>query len=271
VARRVAAGDLAARIGAHAGAPEEVQLAHDVDGMIDRLERLVTSQRRFIAHAAHELRSPLTTLYGEISHALRRPRDAEGYRQAIASALVSARELRDLAEDLLSLVRVGVEPRAGSEVFPLERCVASVVAQVGPAAEAAGVKIETAGRARPVRGRERDIGRMLRNLLENAVRYSPAGGTIQLRVTDRGASVTLEVLDAGPGVAPADRERIFEPFQRGAQGAAEVGSGSGLGLTIAREIAVAHGGTLEVVDPEPPWRTCFRATLEASWQGERGE
>ena len=268
VARRVAAGDLAARIGAHAGAPEEVQLARDVDGMIDRLERLVTSQRRFIAHAAHELRSPLTTLYGEISHALRRPRDAEGYREAIASALVSARELRDLAEDLLTLVRIGVDRRKDSEVFPLERCVAAVVAQLSGVAEAAGVKIETVGRAHPVRGRERDIGRMLRNLLENAVRYSPAGGRIELRVVDRGAAVTLEVLDAGPGVDPADRERIFEPFQRGTERAAAAGSGCGLGLTIAREIAAAHGGTLEIVDPEPPWSACFRATLKGSWQDE---
>src|SRR6187551_1248557 len=116
VVRRVAAGDLSARVGvAPAGAAagsrsaagDEVRLVMDVDDMIDRLSGLLSAQRVFIAHAAHELRSPLSALYGELALALRRSRDADEYRAAIREALDSTRQLKGLAEDLLAVARLG--------------------------------------------------------------------------------------------------------------------------------------------------------------------
>jgi two-component system heavy metal sensor histidine kinase CusS len=259
VARSVAGGDLSARIGRQVGAPEERQLERDVDAMIDRLEALVTSHRRFVAHAAHELRSPLTTLYGELSHALRRSRSESAYREAIAAALASARDLRELAEDLLTLVRIGADARPARVELLAAKCAASAVVQVAGPAEAGGVGVEIRGEAAPMLGHPRDLERMLRNLLENAIRHSPRGGRIEVCVRDLGDAVELDVLDAGPGIDAADRERIFEPFQRTTDAGPEMGSGCGLGLTIAREIALSHGGSLAVVDAPAPWTTCFRA------------
>ena len=126
VVRRVAAGDLSARVGAaragaaaaaQAAAGDEVRLVMDVDDMIDRLAGLLSAQRVFIAHAAHELRSPLTALYGELALALRRSRDADEYRAAIREALDSTRQLKGLAEDLLAVARLGTAPPPSAEAI----------------------------------------------------------------------------------------------------------------------------------------------------------
>jgi two-component system heavy metal sensor histidine kinase CusS len=116
VARRVAAGDFDARIRMLSGDREVMQLAQDIDAMIDHLGVLIGLQQRFIANAAHELRSPLTTLYGELSHALRRSREPAEYERAIQEALGATQRLRRLTDDLLAVarsVRDGVERAHG--------------------------------------------------------------------------------------------------------------------------------------------------------------
>src|SRR6187551_2782278 len=107
VVRRVAAGDLAARVGALEASGDEARLIQNLDEMIERLSNLFSAQRVFIAHAAHELRSPLSALYGELALALRRSRNAEEYRAAIQEAFQSTRQLKGLAEDLLAVARLG--------------------------------------------------------------------------------------------------------------------------------------------------------------------
>jgi two-component system, OmpR family, sensor kinase len=114
VIRQAAAGDLTARVGDAAIGDDEIRVAHDLDDLVERLSELLNAQRIFIASAAHELRSPLTALYGELSLALRRARDAEAYRRTITAALESTRELKQLAEVLLAVARLGAAP-------PLER------------------------------------------------------------------------------------------------------------------------------------------------------
>jgi two-component system heavy metal sensor histidine kinase CusS len=256
VARRVSGRDAHARVGRVDGAPEIVQLAHDIDQMIERLELLLEAQSTFIAHAAHELRSPLTSLYGELSHALRRSRDADQYRAAIEEALDATRRLKDLAEDLLALARIGRDRSPPTSLVELGEVCSEAVAMVGSEARARGIRIETRVDPMTVRGDGMDLARLVRNVLENAIRHSPPSGVVELAGRREGDHATLRVRDQGPGITAEDGERIFQPFFRGGQERASTGPGSGLGLAIAREIASHHGGALEL-QPEAASGACF--------------
>ncbi len=240
-ARRVGLGHLDTRVGLRTGDDETAQLAADIDRMIERLETLVGSQQRFVAHAAHELRSPLTALYGELQLALRRERSAEEYRGAIAQALDSTRRLIALAEDLLALARLGAEDTSGREDVDARDVVERAIGWVRGAADARDVRIVVDGASPAVFARRIDLERMVRNLLENALRHSPPGGEVRVALRADDDAVEISVADDGPGVPERDRERIFEPFFRSGDARSD-GSGSGLGLPIAREVARAHGG-----------------------------
>jgi two-component system, OmpR family, sensor kinase len=242
-ARAVAGGDLAARVGPTSSDAEMVQLGRDVDEMIARLAILVETQQRFIANASHELRSPITTLLGELSFALRSDRDASAYREAIGEALGSARRLKALTEDLLELARIGA-----AEVEPLGVRLAEVVDAamdaVRPGAAQTGVALENACNGAVVDGQFGDLQRLVRNLLENAVRHASPGGRVRIEAHGERASVFLTVTDDGSGVPEDARERIFEPFFRLAAPRGGERGGTGLGLAIGRGIARAHGGDL---------------------------
>lgn len=259
-ARAVAAGDLSARVDLRRGDPEMVQLAADIDAMIERLGALLGLQQRFVANAAHELRSPLTTLYGELSHALRRTREASEYERAIREALESTTRLRRLAEELLSVARIGTpddQPLAIAEIAEVCREAAAMVAAEAAARE---VEVTLAGPAVGAPGRPHDLVRLVRNLLENAVRHAPRGSAVTLEWRETGGRVELCVRDAGPGVPEGAREQVFEPFFRGPSERAAGDGGAGLGLTIAREIARAHGGELALAAVDGPG-ACFVLTL----------
>ncbi|TKC98312.1 sensor histidine kinase [Polyangium fumosum] len=242
VVRRVAAGDLSARVATRTGDAEIAQLGRDINEMIERLDVLVASQQRFIAQAAHEMRSPLTTLYGELSHALRKPRDADTYRRAIEEALEAARRLKLMTDDLLALARLGADVGEPSEpVDVLERARAAAEAVAWEARER-DTRIDVQGAPATVLGHSRNLERLLRNLIENAVRHSPKGGRVEVVVEPRGDTIEAAVSDEGPGIPEAERVRVFEPFYRGVRERADDMPGAGLGLPIARQIARAHGG-----------------------------
>jgi two-component system heavy metal sensor histidine kinase CusS len=250
VARSVAAGDLSARIGARRTVADMDQLGRDIDDMIERLGMLVTSQQRFVAHAAHELRSPLTTLYGELSHALRKQRDAESYRKTIEEALDSTRKLKVLTEDLLALARIGSsgeEPRHSVGVQELAR---AATASVASEAAERGVTVRVSGTDATVTGRPMDLERMVRNLVENGVRHAPPSTEVEVTTSEQAGHAVVRVADQGSGVDPSDRDRVFEPFYRGAAERAKDLPGAGLGLAIAREIARLHGGDVHLLDSE---------------------
>jgi two-component system OmpR family sensor kinase len=246
VARAVAAGDLSARIGRMSGDPEMGRLGRDLDEMIARLGVLVDTQQRFIANASHELRSPVTTLLGELTFALRRERDAPTYREAIEEALESARRLKVVAEDLLALARIGAT-ELPLESVPLAYVTRAAAESTRPEAEARGVTLEITCDGPAVQGHAGDLERLLRNLVENAIRHSPRGGRVRIEAQHEPGHIQLKVSDDGPGVPPDVRERIFEPFFRLAGDRANDG-GAGLGLAIGRGIARAHGGDLWVDD-----------------------
>ena len=265
VARRVVAGDFDARIHMRSGDREVVQLAQDIDAMINHLGALIGVQQRFIANAAHELRSPLTTLYGELSHALRRDREPAEYERAIEEALDSTQRLRRLTEDLLAVARVGAatEGEHGEASVALRDLFDEAAGLVAVEAAARSIALVWRGAGARARGRRGDLLRLLRNLLENAVRHSPAGAAVEVRCEASGDDVVLTVRDAGPGVAEADRDRIFEAFYRGARERAGNNGGTGLGLTIAREIALAHGGQLHLLADAGPG-ACFELRVPAA-------
>lgn len=261
-ARRVADGDLAARVTLTSGDDEVVQLARDVDEMVRRLELLVQGQRRFIAHAAHELRSPLTSLYGELQLALRKSRSADEYRDAIEEAIDSARRLNALAEDLLALARLGAEQPSP---MPVELDEVAKAAASWGSREAARRNVELAIDVdnSTVLGHANDLERLLRNLLDNAIRHSPDGGHVRVEARRQGETVRISVIDEGPGVTPEERDRVFDPFFRAASERRR-DDGSGLGLAIVREIARGHGGEV-YVEPSPDGRGArFCTTLPAA-------
>lgn len=250
VARQVAEGDLSARIPAAVSGSEMAQLAHDVNQMIERLSALLSSQQEFIAHAAHELRSPLTTLYGELSHALRRSRDADSYQRSIAEALDSTRKLKLLAEELLTLARLDAAPPEPTELMMPKEIIAQAIHMVSSLAAEREVVVQVKGPAHPISGRSQDIERLFRNLLENAIRYSPRGSSIEVALSEEPGWLVVTVSDQGPGVPEADRSHIFKPFYRASRARADAEGGVGLGLTIARRIALSHGGDLTLASQQ---------------------
>jgi two-component system, OmpR family, sensor kinase len=241
-ALRVSEGDLSARVGIREGDEEIVGLSTNIDHMVERLQRLMEAQHNFIAHAAHELRSPLTTIHGSLALALRQPRGADEYRRMIEDALESTKHLNHLAEDLLLLARIQAGDEE-TEPVVLAEPVYEAVESVRGAADARNVRVEVHAQPTCVDGRPRDLERMIRNLVENAVRHSPEGASVRVDMMSKNDKVRISVEDEGPGVAPASREVIFQPFTRGESTHVE---GAGLGLAIAREIARRHGGDIWV-------------------------
>ncbi len=237
VARRVATGDTSARVSFRSLDADLVRLATDLNAMIEQLVGLAAAQDRFIAHAAHELRTPLAALQIELEHALRTGRDRSDYEAAVHGALDSSRRLSSLTEDLLLLARSKVTP--SDEVTALEDALTDAVADVASVGRARGVLILAAPLSASVGGDRRTVARLLRNILENAVRFSPEAGRVHVAGAIESERIVIEVRDEGPGVAEGDEERIFAPFARGVRDDTE---GVGLGLSIARGLARALGG-----------------------------
>jgi heavy metal sensor kinase len=249
-ARRIDAGALARRITIRGTGDELDRLAETLNGMLARLENTFGEMRRFSADAAHELRTPLTALKGTLEVALRAERSGAEYRAALASALEEVDRLVRLAEDLLLLSRATAGPDSPRARVELETLVLDV-AEVGTRlAKDRGVTVRV-GTLAPlaVLGDGSALRRAVLNLVENGVKYTPAGGRVELSVTAADGEAVLAVEDTGPGIDAADVIRIFEPFVRLDSARSRESGGSGLGLAIARSIVVAHRGTLGVERP----------------------
>ena len=244
--RRMATGDYAVRV-TETSSDEVGELARAFNTMARDLATVDRQRRELVANVSHELRTPLAALCGVLENLVDgiAPRDPE----SLAAALDQAERLGRLVEDLLDLARVDagrapLTPEPVSMLPMLEYAVAE--ARVLGRAVEYDVRVEPADLvvlADPARLRQ-----LVANLLDNASRHSPAGGTVVLSATGEGERYRLEVHDQGAGVAAADRERAFEPF--GTLSATEGGGGTGLGLAIARWVTELHGGTIRFVDPE---------------------
>ena len=246
-ARRITAEDLAERIPVRGAGDELDHLAETLNAMLVRLEAAFVQVRRFAADAAHELRTPLTALRGELEVGLRADRSPDEYRRVLQSVLESVERLVRLAEDLLVLSRASSGGLVRSGPVDLEALVLGALDAGARLAQGRGVTVRLADVAPAVvSGDAVALERALLNLVDNAVRYTPAGGRVELSAAPSDGWVEIAVRDSGPGITPGDAERAFEPFVRLEAGRAKEPEGTGLGLAIARSIVAAHGGILTV-------------------------
>ncbi len=218
-----------------------------MNGAMTRMHDLVASQRRFIADASHQLRTPLAVLKTQAELALRE-NDPEAMRAIVRSVAGTTDSAIHLANRLLTLARI---EHGGGKLQSSPVSLAAVARQVGLELAVAAVQkgIDLGldagdGADTTVNGDALLLHELVSNLVDNAIRYTPAQGSVQLRIARQGDGVLLEVLDSGPGIAPAEHDKVFTPFYR-AQATLEANpGGTGLGLAIVRDIAAMHGAGL---------------------------
>jgi two-component system sensor histidine kinase QseC len=226
------------------GAPSEMAPMLDaLNGLFRRIGELLESERRFTADAAHELRTPIAAIRAQAQVALGASADRER-THALRATLQGCDRATRLVEQLLTLSRLDVDAEHAFADVDLAALARQVVAEAAPLAlskqQALGLSASTPC---PMRGDQTLLSVLVRNLVDNAVRYSPPGATVNVAVANEPGAVRLSVEDSGPGMSPADIERIGERFFR------VVGSGqdgSGLGWSITRRIAAIHRGDLRV-------------------------
>jgi heavy metal sensor kinase len=223
---------------------ELAELGRAFNGALDRLEEAFERQRRFTGDAAHQLRTPLATMLGQVEVALRRDREGSEYRITLGAVADEVRHLHRLTEALLFLARADAEA-AHPDLSDLD-LTAWATEHLGKWRTGhpdARVELATDTTA-PVRAHPELLAQLLDNLLDNAVKYSPAGSPVVVRVAARDGGTELAVEDSGPGIAAEDLPHVFDPFFRSAAARSAGIRGVGLGLAIARRIATAMGATL---------------------------
>ncbi|MGI5327064.1 sensor histidine kinase [Actinomadura nitritigenes] len=236
-------------------ADEVSELAQSVNLTLHRLEGVMERQRGFVGDVSHELRSPLTGLRTQLELALQHPED-EDWPAVARAALADADRLQGIVTDLLILARLG----AGVHV-ERERVDFGALVRTEAARRDRRVPVEIdAAEGIAVRATPEQLVRLLTNLLDNAERH--ARSRIWVTAARDGPDAVLEVRDDGSGIPPEDRERIFWRFQRLAEGRRRDKGGTGLGLTISRDIARAHGGTLVAADGDGGARFVLRIPAE---------
>lgn len=247
-AARIGAEDLSRRLALPASPDEVGRLAGTFDRMLERLEEAFARQRRFTADASHELRTPLALLAGRAEVALDRPRAPEEYREALAGVRDDAARMARLLGELLTLARADRGQDAlAREPVALADLVADTVAALEPLAAERAVAL-AAGPLAPcvVAGDQTRLTQLLINLVDNALKYTPAGGRVTVGLAREGDAATLTVADTGIGIAPEHLPHLFERFYRVDAARSRAEGGSGLGLAIADWIARAHGGRIAV-------------------------
>ncbi|MDB5871926.1 MAG: periplasmic sensor signal transduction histidine kinase [Ramlibacter sp.] len=228
------------------GLPEEVlPLVQEINLLFGRVREAFSAQQHFVADAAHELRSPLTALRLQ-AQALRRAQDDAGREAAVARLNDGIDRAIQLVSQLLVLAREEGEPGAAAQWqrIDLQELARQVVADVLPQATARHIDIGLAT-AEPawVRGQPEPLHILLRNLLDNAIKYSPESGQVDISLSMHEGRAVLSVEDSGPGIPESERERVFDRFYRATD--TQI-SGSGLGLAIVKAVAARHGAVVEL-------------------------
>jgi signal transduction histidine kinase len=229
-----------------ANLPHEIEpLVSELNRLLERLQHAFSTQRAFISDAAHELRSPLTALRLQLQLLERAPDEAARIeaRGRLAAAVERATHL---VEQLLSLARSEPQEAALLEPVDLSAAAALGIRDTHDLAVARNIDLGLDAQSKlQVSGDLEALRALVRNLVDNAVRYTPAGGSVQVRCRSTPQATILEVTDTGPGILPKDRERVFDRFYRRA---ATQESGTGLGLAIVKAIAERHGAQINLSD-----------------------
>jgi two-component system OmpR family sensor kinase len=232
-----------------------------INGLLRRMHEMMEQQRRFIADAAHELRTPLTALSLQAEN-LDQVELPPAARERLAVLRLGMRRSKHLLEQLLALARHDATPpdRAQWEVVELDRAARGVIADLLQEAIGRGVDLGfERAESVPVRGELVMLSSMIRNLIDNALRFTPEGGRIDVTIYQDGATGVLQIADTGPGVAADEIGRIFEPFFRGQR---LEGEGVGLGLAIVKRIVDRLGGTIEAANVTECERTGLRVVVK---------
>jgi heavy metal sensor kinase len=266
-ARAIGVGNLSERLPQPATGDELDRLTETWNDMLERLERAVSEIRQFTADASHELRTPVAIIRLAAENALRRSRSEADYREAIGHIQKQAENMTTLLEDLLFLARADARKEASQSpsLVDVGSLVDSALEDLVPLAEAKGVRLSNSNHIRPLTalGDPAQLGRLLSILLDNAVKYTPSNGTIQLTAHEEQDKVILQVADTGIGIPAEFRPRIFERFFRVDPSRSKNFGGSGLGLAIAATIAQQHSANI-IVSANPGGGSVFTVSLPSA-------
>ena len=257
-ADRVARGDLDVNVVTENTSDDELgALATRFQGMVDRLREIDELERNFLMRVTHELRTPLTAISGHVQAVSEGVVEPEDMDDSLAAVNEEVRRLERLVNDLLDLTRLEAHQfRVVQEEVGLEALLEQAAAGFREISRANEVEFDTTTAAAPTVITDGDrVLQIVNNLLDNAFRWTPRGGTVKLACLTSSGVAAITVTDTGPGIAPADHEAVFHPFySRRGEG------GTGLGLSIARELASALGGRLTVTS-EPGEGSTFTLSL----------
>ena len=257
-AESIGVNELARRVTEHRDLIEFNRMAVAFNALLQRIEHAVTGTRRFTSDASHELRAPLTVLRGELELALTRPRSAADYEDVIRRCLDEVLRLVRLADDMLTLTRVeGGVVGSKRAAVDLDDVVARSMTRKAGLASDRGVTVQLSGTAGTVLGDADLLLRAVDGLLEHAIMASPREGRVRLELAD-GDGRYLQVTDSGPGIGQDEVSGVFQRFYRSNR-PRSASDESGLGLAIARAVALSHGGTFDYVgnDPGASFRLCI--------------
>ena len=244
-ARRMAHGDLDARIAVERTDTELGQVAAALNLAFDRLHESAERQRRFTADASHELRTPVATMMAELEWALLHDRGASDYKDSLEICHRAATRMQSLVQGLLMLARADSgQLRVGRVKVRLDTLVREVVSLLRPLAERGELTLLVTTTPQSIEGDPDRLRELVSNLLYNAVAYTPANGVVTADVRSEGGLVSLRVTDTGIGIDAGDLPHVFERFYRGERARERVPSGAGLGLALADWIVTAHQGEI---------------------------
>jgi heavy metal sensor kinase len=247
-ARRITHSNLETRLDAGTAAEELVVLAASFNELLARLDRSFDHMRRFVADASHELRTPISIIRGEADVALSQDRGAAEYQQTLGVILDESRRLSRLVDDLLNLARADAgRVKLRVEEFYLNDLLAECCRSASTLAGARHIVLECRCREDVAfRGDEELVRRMVMNLVDNAIRYTPEGGSVTAALEAAGAGLEIRISDTGVGIAPEAAPHVFERFYRGDKARSRQDGGFGLGLAIVKWIAEVHNGAVEL-------------------------
>ncbi|GAB4422410.1 MAG: ATP-binding protein [Anaerolineae bacterium] len=266
-ARQISARDLHQRLNLALPSDEVGRLAATFDQMLERLDNAFEQQKRFIADASHEMKTPLTILKGDVEVALARPRSAESYRDTLENVNQTTDQLIALVQELLLLARSDGQPLPlNPERINLPDLLTRQASALMPTAVGKDIALHlNIPDTLLLEGDPNKLNRLFMNLIDNAIKYSGPGDSVTVSAVTHGSLAQVTIADTGPGIDPKHLPHLFERFYRVDRARSRVSangqtSGAGLGLSIVKWLAEAHGGRIEV-SSQPGEGTCFTVWL----------
>src|SRR5271157_5401349 len=260
--RHITGHNLDSRLEIGNAARELAVLASSFNELLSRLDQTFESMRRFVADASHELRTPISVIRGEADVALSQERSSAEYRESLAIILDESRRLSRLVDDLLNLARADAgNVKLQVREFYFNDLLAESCRSVQALAAARSIKLECqCSEDVPFHGDEELLRRLVVNLLDNAIRYTPRGGQVCASLNANGGELRIQVSDTGAGIPPEAVPHVFERFYRGDQARSRQEGGFGLGLAIVKWIAESHKGEVDLAS-RPGQGSTFTVTL----------